>query len=99
MADPDLVASWARTTQHLAVAREALGDLAEQPAALFAEFLEHNELGLAFEVLVEAADEQSATTACWEALEHAGREMRLEEAGAYHGAAMTTVLRHRQVGE
>ena len=77
MADPELLSSWERTTKHLQAARSCLGPLADDSERWYAEYLDHNELALAFEVLVSAADAEAASADCWAALQCAASEMRL----------------------
>jgi len=51
----------------------------------FQEFLDHNELELAWDALAEVAERSNATPACWSQLAHAARLMQLpakEEAAA-----------------
>ena len=61
MATPELLRSWARTEAFLRDARAHLSQVAEAEfadgIAEFEEFIEHNELGLAFDVLESIADE------------------------------------------
>jgi hypothetical protein len=61
MATPDLLRSWARTEGFLLDARAHLSQIAEvefaSSIANFEEFIEHNELGLAFDVLESIAGE------------------------------------------
>jgi hypothetical protein len=52
------------------------------------EFLEHNELGLAFDYLVDVADDLDLPLAFWEHLDHAAREMGLYS-GALHQSHLT----------
>ncbi len=82
MASPELIQSWARTEGFLRQARAALpAEIAETFSAdlmQFEEFLEHNELGLAFDSLqwiVEDADYTSLalTRALHQAAENMGR--------------------------
>ncbi|MBW8825917.1 MAG: hypothetical protein JF603_06170 [Acidobacteria bacterium] len=79
----------------------ARGCLEEGAAALshvdpmFWEFLDHNELGLAFEVLADAAERQTNTPDnVWAALLAAMRLMELTPEDPVHGSAAATVLRH-----
>jgi hypothetical protein len=43
---------------------------------LYQDFLDHNELGLAMEILAEGGDEQQASPKFWSALADAAREMQ-----------------------
>ena len=61
MATPELLRSWARTEAFLRDARAHLSQIAEADfadgIAHFEEFIEHNELGLAFDTLESIANE------------------------------------------
>jgi hypothetical protein len=61
MATPELMRSWARSEAFLRDARAHLSQIAEAEfadgIAQFEEFIEHNELGLAFDALESIADE------------------------------------------
>jgi len=63
MPSDELLRSWQRTEGYLRQAIEHLPDTVKTkyaiPLADFMEFLEHNELGLAFETLVYVLDESS----------------------------------------
>ncbi|MET9499814.1 MafI family immunity protein [Streptomyces sp. NPDC006552] len=72
-----LQASWNRTHGHLKAAREHLTGLPgiDLPATL--EFLQHNELGLAFYCLIDLGDDLDPPLSFWQHLDQAAREMRL----------------------
>ncbi|MDP9948847.1 MULTISPECIES: MafI family immunity protein [Streptomyces] len=70
-------ASWNRTRGHLDAARAHLTDLSDIDLSATLEFLEHNELGLAFDCLVDFGDDLDLQLAFWEHLDQAAREMRL----------------------
>ncbi|WP_411096317.1 MafI family immunity protein [Streptomyces sp. 020-2-3H-GM] len=70
-------ASWNRTRGHLDAARVHLTDLSDIDLSATDEFLEHNELGLAFDCLVDFGDDLDLPLAFWEHLDQAAREMRL----------------------
>jgi len=73
--DPDaLRAGWTRTRGHLDAARRYLPDT-ELSETL--EFLQHNELGLAFDCLVDLGDDLDPPLPFWQHLDRAAREMRL----------------------
>ncbi|MBI5537993.1 MAG: hypothetical protein HY898_35045 [Deltaproteobacteria bacterium] len=73
----DLRESWARTTAHLSRAAELSTG---QDLSQFREYLEHNELQLAADVLTELADEHGQLPrAFWEALQYAYENMGLEK--------------------
>lgn len=75
----DLYASWRRTRRHLATARADISDQPEADLSDADDFIEHNELGLAFDCLVEIGDEVNARAEFWRALDGAAREMGLYE--------------------
>jgi hypothetical protein len=98
VADEELRESWRRTTEHLRRARSSLTD--QRPAALglFDEFLDHNELGVAFDVLVDVAAEQRAPSATWNALRDAAEELGVAEGDGLHGASLTKVITYLEAG-
>ncbi|MFE0629336.1 MafI family immunity protein [Streptomyces sp. NPDC058864] len=72
-------AGWNKTRAHLDAAR---GQLIKQPGTDLSatlEFLEHNELGLAFDCLVELGTDLDLDLplSFWQHLDRAAREMRL----------------------
>ncbi|OII62951.1 hypothetical protein BJP40_26550 [Streptomyces sp. CC53] len=76
--DPDaLHSSWDRTRRHLAAARTHLASLPGVDLSAPAEFLEYNELGLAFDSLVDLAVDLDLPLAFWQHMDRAAREMRL----------------------
>jgi hypothetical protein len=82
MADAELIKRWKITETLLERARQALPDspaqCEQERAALLAryqEFLEHNELGLAFDVLEELGRQFSARGGFWRDLERAAQNM------------------------
>ncbi|WP_409463251.1 MafI family immunity protein [Amycolatopsis sp. GA6-003] len=74
-----LYASWNRTHRHLAAARADINDQPDVDLSIADDFIEHNELGLAFECLVEIGDEVNARLAFWRALDEAARGMGMYE--------------------
>jgi hypothetical protein len=72
-----LEASWARTTAHLLEARARLS-VPDPALKEFVSFLEHNELELALDELVELALEVGAPRGFWNAAAEAAAEMKLE---------------------
>ncbi|WP_234340009.1 MafI family immunity protein [Streptomyces sp. NRRL F-3307] len=70
-------ASWNRTRNHLDAARSQLTGLADIDLSATLEFLEHNELGLAFDCLVDLGDDLDLPLTFWQHLDRAAREMRL----------------------
>ena len=75
--------SWRRTEQHLVRARDMLGE--ERNLPWFDEWLAHNELGLAFDVLVEAGDSAAAPRDFWDTVKAAANEMDLTPDDDVHG--------------
>lgn len=87
--------SWDRATAHLSEAR----DLAALDAATLGdvnEYLNHNELGLALDVLVGAGEQfaEAAPVPFWSSLRAAVAEMHISPDDPDHGAAAHEVLRH-----
>lgn len=72
-----LWASWGRTRGHLDAARSHLTRVPDSELAEAVEFLEQNELGLAFDCLVELGDDLDLPLRFWQDLDRAAREMRL----------------------
>ncbi|MER5279944.1 MafI family immunity protein [Streptomyces sp. NPDC002809] len=72
-----LQASWSRTLGHLDAARDCLKGLPDVDLSATLEFLEHNELELAFDCLVDLSDDLDLPLAFWQRLDRAAREMRL----------------------
>jgi hypothetical protein len=84
MASPELHQSWARTEGYLRDARSHLSQIAEaefcDDIAQFEEFLEHNELGLAFDTLESiAVESQWESHRVLELLALAAASMGLQE--------------------
>ncbi|MEU9139348.1 MafI family immunity protein [Streptomyces sp. NPDC048404] len=72
-----LQASWNQTRGHLDAARAQLTGLPGIDLSPTLESLEHNELGLAFDCLVELGDDLDLPFTFWHHLDLAAREMRL----------------------
>ncbi|MEU3440939.1 MafI family immunity protein [Streptomyces griseoincarnatus] len=72
-----LQASWNQTHGHLDAARAHLMSLPDIDLSPTLEFLEHNELGLAFDCLVDLGDDLDLPLTFWHHLDRAAREMRL----------------------
>jgi len=84
MASPELLKSWGVTEHHLRLAHShLLPEVAEQHAqslSQFAEFLDHNELGVAFDWLESIAREsQWSSVSLLEALELAALNMKRDD--------------------
>lgn len=90
-----LQASWTRTTAHLGAARDLLHlDAATHRSVI--EYLAHNELGLALDVLVDACEqaEGAQPAAVWASLRAAVDEMQIGPEDPVHGFSVREVLRH-----
>ncbi|WP_167756537.1 MULTISPECIES: MafI family immunity protein [unclassified Amycolatopsis] len=74
-----LYASWDRTRRHLTAARADISDQPDVDLSIADDFIKHNELGLAFDCLVEIGDEVNVRVTFWRALDEAAREMGLYE--------------------
>ncbi|GAA3370781.1 hypothetical protein GCM10020367_18780 [Streptomyces sannanensis] len=72
-----LQSSWNRTRGHLDAARAHLTGLPNIDLSATLEFLEHNELGLAFDCLVDLGDDLDLPLTFCQHLDRAAREMRL----------------------
>jgi RNAse (barnase) inhibitor barstar len=72
-----LEASWAKTASDLARAASHLGSAG--PLDAFEEYLAHNELELAAEVLAELGDEHGMPSKFWEAMASAYETMQLDD--------------------
>ncbi|MFD8647959.1 MafI family immunity protein [Streptomyces sp. RLB3-17] len=72
-----LQSSWNRTRGHLDAARVHLTGRPNIYLSVTLEFLEHNELGLAFDCLVDLGGDLDLPLAFWQHLDRAAREMRL----------------------
>ncbi|MFD6293832.1 MafI family immunity protein [Streptomyces sp. NPDC060235] len=70
-------ASWNETRGHLDAARVHLTGLPDIGRSATLEFLEHNELGLAFDCLIDLGDDLDLPLTFWQHLDRAAREMRL----------------------
>ncbi|WP_020124820.1 MafI family immunity protein [Streptomyces canus] len=75
-----LQGSWNQTRDHLDAARAHLTRLPDIDLSATLEFLEHNELGLAFDCLVDLGDDLDMPLSFWRHLDRAAREMRLYSA-------------------
>lgn len=72
-----LQASWNRTRGHLDAAREHLTGLPDIDLSATLEFLQHNELGLAFDCLIDLGDDIDLPLSFWQHLDRAARGMHL----------------------
>ncbi|MGW3738973.1 MafI family immunity protein [Streptomyces sp. NPDC005148] len=72
-----LQTSWNQPRGHLDAARVHLTGLPNIDLSATLEFLEHNELELAFDCVVDLGDDLDLSLAFWQHLDRAAREMRL----------------------
>ncbi|MFJ9552121.1 MafI family immunity protein [Streptomyces erythrochromogenes] len=72
-----LQAGWNQTHGHLETARNHLAGLPDVDLSATLEFLEYNELELAFDCLAELGDALDLPLSFWEHLDRAAREMGL----------------------
>ncbi|MFG3397069.1 MafI family immunity protein [Streptomyces parvus] len=91
-----LIASWKRTRAHLDAAQAHLAHLPGIDLSTTLEFLEHNELGLAFDCLVHLADDLGLPLDFWQHMDRAACEMRLysDEPHMPHREAADSCLLH-----
>ena len=78
----DLERSWDITRRHLARARAELGrvsGVAQYAASEFEDYLNHNELELAMDLLEAAGDGNASTAEFWRALSQAAANMGLHD--------------------
>ncbi|WP_174567246.1 hypothetical protein [Nocardia yamanashiensis] len=88
----ELRESWRRTREHLAAACTELVGRPDVDLSEMAEYLEHNELGLAFDVVVHIGDRREVPFSFWQHLDRAARQMGLyssDSHGAHHKSAET----------
>ncbi|MCX4682740.1 MafI family immunity protein [Kitasatospora purpeofusca] len=72
-----LRSSWDRTRTHLTAARTHLIGISDVDLSAAQEYLDHNELGLAFDCLVDLGCDLDLPLLFWQDLDRAAREMRL----------------------
>ncbi|GGK28495.1 hypothetical protein GCM10011583_70570 [Streptomyces camponoticapitis] len=77
MTDHRLASSWTTTRDHLTAAMSCLTETAEIDPSGVQEWLDHNELGLAFDDLVDLGHDHELPLAFWQHLDEAAREMNL----------------------
>jgi hypothetical protein len=77
--DDRLVQSWERTRGHLSRAWAELPSGHSSDLDYYYEFLDHNELGLAMEVLAEVGVKRGCSGAVWLALSDAATEMKMQQ--------------------
>lgn len=93
-----LRASWHRTAGHLNAAQAQLPNLPNIDLSPTREYLEHNELGLAFDSLVHLGHNLDVPHSYWQHLNRAAHEMRLysAEADSDHQASAHICRLHLQ---
>ncbi|MFJ2853899.1 MafI family immunity protein [Streptomyces rubiginosohelvolus] len=91
-----LQAGWKRTRAHLDAALAHLAHLPGVDLSTTTEFLEHNELGLAFDCLVDLGDDLGLPLRFWQHMDRAARDMRLysDVLHSPHLTAADICLRH-----
>jgi hypothetical protein len=88
---------WKATAELLDTARRSLTDPDDVKLSLYREFLDHRELGLAFDSLTDVAEAQHAPRSVWEVLVAAADSMQLVERDPMHGATVRRVREHLTV--
>ena len=91
MADLDRQPSWDRTTAHLEAAQRLLPQIDGEGTRDFLDYVAHNELGLAFDVLAEIGANQRALKDFWKQMEEAAAEMTIAAGDEVHGRTVSTV--------
>lgn len=84
--------TWAIVRQQLATARGQLTNSDDHELGLYEEFLDHNELGLALDALVDVAHTQRAPGDVWRSLSAASQTMDLEPNDSVHGPTVQRIL-------
>lgn len=90
--------SWNRTEAHLQRARGSLTDPDDESLAWYLEFVEHNELALAFDAMVDVAEKQRAPKDVWESLAAAAAEMGIGPDHPDWGRTLQKVRHHLAAG-
>jgi hypothetical protein len=105
VADKRPAARWAKTSRLLLAAYYWLPVPGNDGSGDFQDYLAHNELGLAFDVLVEVGRAQRASHKFWATLNEAAESMGVSPHDAIHGGSVTTLreldqggVRHGTVG-
>jgi hypothetical protein len=91
MADAELQASWERAKERLEEARVSLSEPDAAGTRDYADYLGRNELGLAFDVLVEVGVEQHAERPFWRAIRSAASGMHLTKQDGVNARSMATI--------
>jgi hypothetical protein len=85
---------WRRAEAHLGQARRSLTNPDDEALALFDEFRDHNELGLALDQLADVAHVQRAPRIVWQELWAAAAVMSLDRDDPGYGAAVRRISEH-----
>ena len=85
---------WAAVRQVLEAARGQLTSSEDEDLGVFYEFLNHNELGLALDALVDVAVLQRSPADVWRSLAIAAEMMGLEPDDSVHGATVEKIQAH-----
>ncbi len=83
---------WDTVRTQLEKARAQLSNPSDAALTLYQDFLSHNELGLALDVLADVARAQRAPGGAWRALGEAAESMGLERDDSDHGGTVETIL-------
>lgn len=86
--------TWAIVRQQLTTARGHLTNPDDQELGLYEDFLDHNELGLALDALVDVAHAQRAPGDVWRSLSAAAQTIGLEPNDSVHGPTVQRILDH-----
>lgn len=85
---------WAAARQQLATARSQLTNPDDQELGVYEDFLDHDELGLALDALVDVATAQRAPSEVWRSLSGAAQTMELEPDDSVHGPTVQRIQDH-----
>jgi hypothetical protein len=96
--DDARAAQWKRIAEHLEEARASLTNPDDRRLEFYDDFLGNNELGLAFDALVDVADVQGAPSPVWEALAAAADLMLRAESDVVHGPGVRRVVERLTAG-
>jgi hypothetical protein len=93
MPDEQLLDVWRRAVAHLDQARRSLTNPGDEALALFEDWRDHNELGLALDQLADVAHAQRAPRGVWEELRAAATVMGLDSDPGY-GVTVRMISEH-----
>lgn len=85
---------WDVAKRQLGTARDALTNPDDNALVLYEDFLDHNELGLALDALVDVAHAQRAPDLVWRSLAGAAETMHLHLGDDSYGATVRRILDH-----